>query len=157
VLIDRDPDRLALATTVHRELGSSAELLTLLHAERAENDRIVSTSPPGSLIINATGMGKDLPGSPISETVAFPPDSVAWDLNYRGELGFLRTARRQPPARHVRVADGWRYFLHGWTEVIAEVFDLQLAPERFAELAAAAGGSGSFVTAQAGSQLGAIS
>jgi shikimate 5-dehydrogenase len=67
----------------------------------------------------------------------FPQDSVAWDLNYRGSLEFLRIARAQYPEQSVRPVDGWRYFLHGWTEVIAEVFQIELTPERFAELAAA--------------------
>jgi shikimate dehydrogenase len=67
----------------------------------------------------------------------FPAESVAWDLNYRGELVFLHLARAQAE-RGVRAADGWRYFLHGWTEVIAEVFELDLTPERFDALAAAA-------------------
>jgi shikimate 5-dehydrogenase len=48
---------------------------------------------------------------------------VAWDLNYRGDLAFLDQARA---AGHVRVEDGWVYFLHGWTQVIAEVFDLEI-------------------------------
>jgi hypothetical protein len=39
----------------------------------------------------------------------------------------------------VRSAEGWRYFLHGWTEVIAEVFELELTHERFDGLAAIAG------------------
>jgi shikimate 5-dehydrogenase len=83
-------------------------------------------------------MGKDLPGSPISGAARFPENAVAWDLNYRGELEFLRIADAQSSARGLQVADGWRYFLHGWTEVIAEVFQIELTPDRFDAMAAAA-------------------
>jgi shikimate dehydrogenase len=38
----------------------------------------------------------------------------------------------------LRVEDGWVYFLHGWSQVIAEVFHLELTPELFAALAQAA-------------------
>jgi hypothetical protein len=36
----------------------------------------------------------------------------------------------------VRLEDGWVYFLHGWTQVIAEVFDVVIptAGPRFDEL-----------------------
>jgi len=32
----------------------------------ADHDRLLSTMPPGSLIVNATGIGKDRPGSPLT-------------------------------------------------------------------------------------------
>jgi hypothetical protein len=36
-------------------------------------DDLVSAAPPGSLIVNATGMGKDRPGSPITGRARSPP------------------------------------------------------------------------------------
>ena len=51
-----------------------------------------------------------------------PERGIVWDLNYRGDLVFLDQARRQQAARHLQIEDGWTYFLHGWTQVIAEVF-----------------------------------
>jgi shikimate 5-dehydrogenase len=135
VLVDPDERRLELARTVEAKLGGDARLRCECHGEAQLNDRLVAGSPPGSLVVNATGMGKDRPGAPITEAVAFPQDAVAWDLNYRGDLDFLRLAARQPRGRHVRAADGWRYFLHGWTEVIAEVFELELKPRTFDGLA----------------------
>jgi shikimate 5-dehydrogenase len=77
---------------------------------------------PGSLVANATGLGKDAPGSPISDAAEFPEGGLAWDFNYRGKLLFLEQAWRQPPARRLHVEDGWTYFLIGWLAVIAEVF-----------------------------------
>lgn len=148
VLVDRNRRRLELARTVYGELHTDGELRTLHHLDVADTDRLVSGSRPGSLVINATGMGKDVPGSPISAAAEFPPESIAWDLNYRGRLEFLSIAASQPAASGVRVADGWRYFLHGWTEVISDVFQIELTAERFAELAAASESPGSLVSDQ---------
>ena len=75
--------------------------------------------------MNATGLGKDRPGSPLTDDARFPPDAVAWDFNYRGDLVFLDQARRQTD-RGVRPVDGWFYFLHGWTRVMAQVFDITI-------------------------------
>ncbi|MEA2419632.1 MAG: hypothetical protein QOE60_1838 [Thermoleophilaceae bacterium] len=138
VLIDRDPARLELAREVCAQIGADGRLDARVHSDAANNDAVLGELPAGSLVINATGMGKDTPGAPITAAAVFPDDAVAWDLNYRGELEFLRLAERQPADRRVRTADGWRYFLHGWTEVIAEVFELDLTPERFEGLAAIA-------------------
>ena len=48
---------------------------------------------------------------------------MVWEFNYRGELVFLEQARAQQVARNLQIEDGWTYFLHGWTRVIADVFD----------------------------------
>ena len=90
-------------------------------------------------MINATGMGKDLPGSPITGQGLFPIGGIAWELNYRGELGFLHQALAQREARQVRVEDGWLYFLHGWTQVIAEVLKVRIDEAMLQRLAAIAG------------------
>ena len=78
------------------------------------------------MVINATGLGKDAPGSPISDTAEFPHGGVAWDFNYRGDLVFLDQANAQKEAKNLTVEDGWVYFIHGWTRVIAEVFDIEI-------------------------------
>jgi shikimate 5-dehydrogenase len=90
------------------------------------------------MVINATGMGKDRPGSPVTDEGLFPEGGLAWELNYRGRLDFLRQARGQAESRELTVEDGWVYFLHGWSQVIAEVFHLDLTPELFVELDRAA-------------------
>ena len=102
------------------------------------NDAIMATLPPNSLVINATGMGKDTPGSPITSQGLFPEHGIAWEFNYRGELDFMHQALAQVESRDVRVEDGWLYFLHGWTQVIAQVLHLQLTPGLFARLASIA-------------------
>ena len=85
-------------------------------------DTLASQLPPGSLIVNATGLGKDAPGSPLTHAAVFPEHSLIWDFNYRGNLVFLDQARAQQSARSLHIEDGWTYFIHGWTQVIADVF-----------------------------------
>jgi shikimate 5-dehydrogenase len=98
---------------------------------------LLEALPPGSLVVNATGMGKDRPGSPLPADARWPEAVVAWELNYRGELDFLHQAR----AAGAQAEDGWLYFLYGWTAVMAEVLGFELTPERFAQLKATADGS----------------
>jgi shikimate 5-dehydrogenase len=90
------------------------------------------------LIINATGMGKDLPGSPWPENLAFPKDSYLWELNYRGSLEFYHQGKAQEKSSNLKVIDGWRYFIYGWTQVISEVFDVDISDEDFKILEAQA-------------------
>jgi shikimate dehydrogenase len=101
----------------------------------ADADTLVTGAAPGSLVVNATGLGKDRPGSPLTGAAVFPAGAFAWDINYRGDLGFLAQARRQAGARGLTVADGWRYFIHGWTQVLAEVFALTIDAATLTELA----------------------
>ena len=137
VVADKDPGRLATLGDLCAGLrAGGVELARVTGAEDA--DALLAALPDGSLVINATGMGKDVPGSPLSGRARFPAGAIVWDLNYRGDLGFLRQAREQAEARGLELHDGWRYFLHGWAQHIAQVYDLELAPARFERLAEAA-------------------
>lgn len=138
VIVNRSEKRLAHLQEVHDTLDTDIEFEYLVHEEPEANDELMARLPPGSMVINATGMGKDLPGSPLTDDGEFPQDGLVWELNYRGALDFLRQARRQAAERNLHVEDGWVYFLHGWTSVIAEVFDVTIDEHAFAELDAAA-------------------
>ena len=96
------------------------------------NDRIVEALPAGSLVINATGLGKDRPGSPLTDHCKFPENGLVWELNYRGTLEFMHQAEAQRERRGLLIEDGWTYFIHGWTQVIAEVFHIDITGERLA-------------------------
>jgi shikimate dehydrogenase len=106
----------------------------------AEVDALLVELPPESLVVNATGMGKDRPGSPVSAAGVFPEAAVVWDFNYRGSLEFLQQARCQQDSRRLVVEDGWRYFIYGWTQVIADVFDVSIPPAMTATLSSLAAG-----------------
>jgi shikimate 5-dehydrogenase len=105
---------------------------------QAEADALLAELPPGSLVVNATGLGKDRQGSPIGDGARFPVRAVVWEFNYRGSLEFLGQARQQQAERDLVVEDGWRYFVHGWTQVIADVFGVAMPPATVARLAAVA-------------------
>jgi shikimate 5-dehydrogenase len=135
VCTDTDEARLSHLREVHRRGSLDAELFAYVHVTDGETDELVTSAPSGSLLINATGLGKDRPGSPVSDEVVFPEGCCVWEMNYRGSLEFLRQARAQQETAHLTVVDGWRYFIHGWTQVIAEVFDISMAPETVERLA----------------------
>jgi len=87
-----------------------------------DNDAVVAELKEGSLVVNATGLGKDGPGSPLTDNVEFPVNGIVWEFNYRGDLVFLDQAKAQKGEKNLKIEDGWIYFIHGWTRVIAEVF-----------------------------------
>ncbi len=90
-----------------------------------DNDTAVASMPPGSIIVNATGLGKDLPGSPVTPGVRWPADAIAWELNYRGELKFLDYANQAG----IKTADGWEYFVLGWSSIMSRVLAFELTEE----------------------------
>ena len=94
------------------------------HVGNGPWDDLIDSAPPGSLIVNATGMGKDRPGSPITGRTRFPPRAVVWELNYRGKLEFLDLARTQEKGSGLQVHDGWQLFCHGWAAALSAVLDL---------------------------------
>lgn len=124
VVSNRSRHRLDEIDRIHQAMGTTLPVEYVLAPEPAANDAIVAGLKPGSVVINATGLGKDAPGSPLTDAVSFPQDGIVWDLNYRGNLVFLDQARARQKERNLRVEDGWIYFIHGWTQVIAEVFHI---------------------------------
>ncbi len=123
---NRSPGRLHEIEAIHKKLGVTIPV-EYIHTPRPEdNDRVLARLAPHSLVANATGLGKDAPGSPLSDAAVFPEHGLAWDFNYRGDLHFLAQARRQAASRHLHVEDGWVYFLHGWTRVMEEVFHVAI-------------------------------
>lgn len=123
VVSNRSRARLDHIRAIHAQVASGIPVDYVLAPAAADNDAVLADLRPGSLVINATGLGKDAPGSPLTDAAVFPERAVVWELNYRGDLVFLERARAQAAARRLQVEDGWTYFIHGWTQVIAEVFD----------------------------------
>jgi shikimate dehydrogenase len=124
---------------LHERAGITADRLRYVVTPTPEDaTALLSQLPAGSLIVNATGMGKDRAGSPLTPAAAFPEGGYIWDFNYRGSLDFLVQARSQQANRSLVVEDGWRYFIYGWTEVIADVFDTTIPPQMIPRLSAVA-------------------
>jgi shikimate 5-dehydrogenase len=136
--VNRSQGRLDHARQMVGELDTDIEIEYICNSDPLVNDRIMEKFAPYSVIINATGMGKDTPGSPITWQGKFPLHSISWEFNYRGELDFLHQSLAQVESRHVKVEDGWLYFVHGWTQVVAQVLHFDLTPALFDQLNQAA-------------------
>lgn len=123
------------ARGVHERAGLPADLVRyVVTRDAGDVDALVAALPPASLVVNATGMGKDRPGSPTSADVRFPERGVVWEFNYRGPLDFWHQALAQQESRRLHVEDGWRYFVHGWSQAVAEVFDVPMPAATVDEL-----------------------
>ena len=140
IAVNRSPGKLDHMRGMVAKFDTDIEVQYVHNSDPKKNDELMAILPDHSIVINATGMGKDTPGSPITDTGIFPQNGIAWEFNYRGELDFMHQALAQVDARNLRVEDGWVYFLHGWSQVIAEVLQIYLTPELFNELDEAASG-----------------
>ena len=99
IVSDRDPARLKEIRRVHAELASDAPVHYVLTADARDNDAALASLRPGSLIVNATGLGKDAPGSPLTDAAVFPEGAM------RGTSIIAATSFSSPrPARRPRTA-----------------------------------------------------
>jgi shikimate 5-dehydrogenase len=136
VIANRSKPRLDEIEKINREQldPGGVEFEYYLTPEPGQNDAVLSKMGPGSLIINATGLGKDRPGSPLTNDAVFPKKALVWEINYRGDLLFMHQAEAQKEERGLYIEDGWKYFIFGWTQVIGEVFDVAIEGEVLDEL-----------------------
>ena len=135
LLVDRDAARLENIRGLVQRIPPTAMAIEFFENNTPSvNDDLMAALKPGSMVINATGMGKDLPGSPLTDQGLFPEAGIAWELNYRGQLDFLSQARQQAATRSLNVQDGWDYFLVGWAHVISTVFHIDIHPDTYAAL-----------------------
>ncbi len=126
ILTNRSKPRLDSAKELLSQLDTKVTFEYYLCPEPEQNDDVMAKLKPNSLVVNATGLGKDRPGSPVTNQGKFPYNGLVWELNYRGELDFMHQALKQQEERGLHVEDGWIYFIHGWTQVIAEVFHIEI-------------------------------
>jgi shikimate 5-dehydrogenase len=135
VVVNRSQGRLDGMQAMVGSLDTDIEFEYIQNSDPLRNDMIMKKLPAGSVVVNATGMGKDTPGSPVTDVGLFPRNGVAWEINYRGDLDFWHQATAQSKTRAVFVEDGWTYFLHGWSQVIADVLDIDIDDETFNRMA----------------------
>jgi shikimate dehydrogenase len=134
-IVGRDHESLDNVRAVQDRCGIPRDAVGLLLAPSQDAAaRHVGSAPPRTVVINATGLGKIEPGSPLPDLAAFPPGAVAWDFNYRGPLTFLDQARRAG----VATEDGWDYFVAGWSAALAAITGLELTPELLSRAAESA-------------------
>jgi len=138
VINNRSQPRLDKFKRIFQDINPDVEAEYNLTPEPEDNDEVLKDIKPYSLIVNATGLGKDKSGSPLTDDCEFPENSLIWELNYRGGLKFMHQGYEQQEEKNLTVEDGWRYFIHGWSEHISEVFDLELNDQLLDELSEAA-------------------
>jgi len=126
IIANRSQPRLSEIEKIFKQLDPGGiQFEYYLTPEAEQNDAVLSRVKEGSVIVNATGLGKDRPGSPLTDNAVFPKKSLVWEINYRGDLKFMHQA--------LAVIDGWKYFIYGWTAVISEVFHLPIEGETLAK------------------------
>jgi shikimate dehydrogenase len=138
IFVNRSQGRLDHMRAMVENYDTDIQVETICNQDPKKNDALMQSLPDYSIVINATGMGKDIPGSPITNDGLFPKNGIAWEFNYRGELDFMHQALAQKEARNLHVEDGWLYFVHGWTQVVAQVLHVDLTPKLFDRLNEAA-------------------
>lgn len=138
IISNRSLPRLESARKILDNLNPAIRFEYLHTPDPGDNDRILASLKPYSLVVNATGLGKDAPGSPLTDACVFPDNSLVWEINYRGELVFMDQAKAQADAKHLYIEDGWIYFIHGWTQVVGEVFHIEDMADKVMMLSEAA-------------------
>ena len=72
IVVNRSQGRLDHMRQMVAGIGTDIAVEYVCNADPAVNDHIMSFLPDHSIVINATGMGKDSPGSPITDAGLFP-------------------------------------------------------------------------------------
>ncbi len=131
IIGNRSKPRLDEIERLIQEINPDVPAEFHLTPEMEDNDNVLAQVKAHSLVVNATGLGKDRPGSPLSDACIYPKDCLVWELNYRGDLTFMKQAVAQSEDKNLFIEDGWTYFIHGWTQVIAEVFHIDITGDVF--------------------------
>ncbi len=134
IISNKSRPRLENIERVISEFNEGIDVEFHLTPEAEQNNQVLSNVKPYSLVVNATGLGKDRPGSPLTDNCQFPRNSLIWEINYRGGLRFMHQGLEQQEEKNLYVEDGWIYFIHGWTQVIAEVFQVVIDDEMFKDI-----------------------
>ncbi len=130
IIANRSPERLDEARKIFSKYLKDANIVFEIVPEQVTTDKLLEQLTPFSIIINATGLGKDRQGSPLTEKAVFPENAYVWDFNYRGDLLFLRQAYLQQD-KHIHIEDGWIYFVHNWLICLEEVFNITITSDMY--------------------------
>ena len=133
-IVDRSTVRIHQLQDLLADFDGRVEVSLKVTSDVHVVNGLLASAAPNSVVINATGMGKDTPGSPLGDDASFPPRGVVWELNYRGQRRFLHQARAQATASELIVADGWDYFVTGWASVIGRVLGTQIGASKVAQM-----------------------
>ena len=132
-LIDTSASRLQRAHDL-AACGPARLPVRVYHSTGQASLRDLGPLPDRSLIINATGLGKDRPGSPIRLPPSWPRRACVWDLNYRGHLLMLDDARAAAAERQLTTHDGWLLFVNGWAESLSAIIGRPISDDERAAM-----------------------
>lgn len=131
IMTDVNLDRIEQARKVLLSYDKDKKL-QLIHVKSVQdNDIIISNISNKSFVVNATGVGKDIQGSPVSNTVQFPYGGCIWEYNYRGNLEYMKQAEQQALEKQLSIYNGFEYFIYGWTTVISRILNINLPQDTF--------------------------
>jgi len=82
IVINRSQPRLDHLYQILKKVKTDIKIELICNSDPKQNDKVMGSLPNYSLVINATGMGKDTPGSPITDDGLFPENGWAWEFNY---------------------------------------------------------------------------
>jgi len=140
IMTDISDERIENTKNLLKKYDSNHKLRLHVIENTSETDKIINSLNTGSFVVNATGMGKDTPGSPVSAHVIFPNNGCIWEYNYRGELDFYKLATTQKITQNLSIFDGFDYFLHEWITAISRILGICIDDELFERLSKAATG-----------------
>jgi len=139
--VNPKPQRLILTDISKNRLSEIEDIIkkydtnNILELCQVDNyaDSIIEKLKTQSVIVNATGLGKDKEGSPFSEKTNIPQESYLWEFNYRwdNKPNFYNIAKEQEINKKLKIIDGWIYFIHGWTQVMSRVFHIDNISDYF--------------------------
>jgi hypothetical protein len=74
---------------------------SIYNCDPTENHLLLETVPPGSFVVNGTGIGKDSQRSPITAEGVFPENALVGEFNW--EIGFVHQR-----VKHLAGVWSWR-------------------------------------------------
>ena len=74
IIANRSVPRLESAKRILKDIHPQITFEYIHNPSPADNDKTLASLKPHSLIVNATGLGKDGPGSPLTDACRFPAD-----------------------------------------------------------------------------------
>ena len=89
IITNRSLGRLQKAQAMVESLETDIAFEFIQNNDPQVNDQIMERLPQGSLVINATGMGKDTPGSPVTDQGLFPRKRHCLGDQLSRRTGFL--------------------------------------------------------------------
>ena len=139
IMVDVIKERINNAQKILGTYDKKSKMHFCLSDGVKSNDQIVNSLPDNAFVVNASGVGKDIIGSPVSWEVELPNGGCLWEYNYRGhkgkELEILKIAYQQSKHKHLSIYDGFNYFLYGWTTVISRILNMDINDQLFDILA----------------------